>query len=112
MHYTQVEERQSIREKIKESYKRNVSSMEDLLETCAAMEEEFIYLSALSRLEYFKNGIQFDKRIVEKRRQLMGSRDVREDSSGQSGKDGFFSGEDVNSEVAKKQKVDEEMKSI
>ena len=49
--------------------------MEDLLETCAAMEEEFIYLSALSRLEYFKNGIQFDKRIVEKRRQLMGSRE-------------------------------------
>ena len=73
-----MEERQSIREKIKESYRRNTHSFEDLLETCAAMEEEALYLSAPSRLDYFKSGIQYDKRIAEKRRQLLSSKDNEE----------------------------------
>lgn len=73
-----MEERQSIREKIKEAYRKNTQSFEDLLETCAAMEEEALYMTALSRLDYFKSGIQYDKRIAEKRRQLVGSKDSEE----------------------------------
>lgn len=76
--YAQVEERQFIREKIKESYRKTTSTYEELLETAAALEEEFVYLSAPSRLDYFKSGIQYDKRIMEKRRQVVPFKDVDE----------------------------------
>lgn len=66
-----MEERQFIREKMKEAYRKNIPDYEELLDTCAAMEEEFIYLSAPSRLDYFKSGIQYDKKILEKKRQLL-----------------------------------------
>jgi hypothetical protein len=76
-----VEERQSIREKIKDSYRKNVSIFEDLLEICAAMEEEALYVSAASRLDYFYQGVQYEKRIGEKKRQLHGSKDVDDGNS-------------------------------
>lgn len=68
-----VEERQLIRSKIKSSYSSRARTYEELLETCSAIEEEMLYLFAPSRLDYFKNGMQFDKRVVEKRRQISGS---------------------------------------
>jgi hypothetical protein len=37
------------------------------------MEEEFVYLSAPSRLDYFKSGIQYDKKVIDKRKQLVTS---------------------------------------
>lgn len=65
-----VEERLNIREKIKAAYKRKAANYEDLLETCAAIEEELVFISAPSRLDYFKSGVQFEKRIAEKQQQL------------------------------------------
>jgi len=71
--YLSVEERQLIRSKIKSSYASRTKTYEELLETCTAIEEEMLYMFAPSRLDYFKNGMQFDKRVVEKRRQISGS---------------------------------------
>eukprot|EP00640_Fibrocapsa_japonica_P009763 CAMPEP_0113934842 /NCGR_PEP_ID=MMETSP1339-20121228/2102_1 /TAXON_ID=94617 /ORGANISM="Fibrocapsa japonica" /LENGTH=79 /DNA_ID=CAMNT_0000936787 /DNA_START=315 /DNA_END=554 /DNA_ORIENTATION=+ /assembly_acc=CAM_ASM_000762 len=39
----------------------------------SAIEEEFLHISAPSRLDYFKNGVQYEKRVLEKKRQLSGS---------------------------------------
>lgn len=66
-----LEERQYIRDKIRAAYiKKMENSFEDLLETCAAIEEELIFSSAPSRLDYFKSGVQFERRVAEKRCQL------------------------------------------
>lgn len=35
-----------------------------------AIEEELLHISAPSRLDYFKSGCQFDKRVAEKRKQF------------------------------------------
>jgi hypothetical protein len=66
-----LEERQYIRDKIRAAYlKKMENSFEDLLETCAAIEEELIFSSAPSRLDYFKSGVQFERRVAEKRCQM------------------------------------------
>jgi hypothetical protein len=39
-------------------------------QTCAAIEEELVFVSAPSRLDYFKTGMQFEKRVAEKRKQF------------------------------------------
>ena len=66
-----LEERHCIREKIKSAYNKKFSgSYEDLLETCAAIEEELVFAGAPSRLDYFKSGVQYEKRINEKVSQL------------------------------------------
>jgi hypothetical protein len=63
-----ADERRYIRDKIKAAYmKKMANSFEDLLETCAAIEEELVFSSAPSRLDYFKSGVQFEKRVAEKR---------------------------------------------
>lgn len=61
-----VEERQFITKKIQAAYQRKTPSYESLLETCSAMEEEFVFQVAPSRLDYFKSGVQYEKKIVEK----------------------------------------------
>jgi len=65
-----VEERQYVRGKIKASYAKRSPTYEELLETCAAIEEEFVFMVAPSRLDYFKSGVQYEKRISEKIAQL------------------------------------------
>ena len=35
-----------------------------------AIDEELLHISAPSRLDYFKSGCQFDKRVKEKRKQI------------------------------------------
>ena len=61
-----IEERQFITKKIKAAYKRKALTYEELLDTCCAIEEEFVFMVAPSRLDYFKSGVQFEKRIVGK----------------------------------------------
>ena len=70
--FISLEERLFIREKIKKSYRNRTSTFEELLDTCCAIEEELIYIAAPSRLDYFKSGVQFEKRVFEKRKQLSG----------------------------------------
>lgn len=68
------DERKYIREKIKAAYlKKMANSFDDLLETCAAIEEELVFAAAPSRLDYFKSGVQFEKRVAEKRCELKNS---------------------------------------
>mmetsp|Transcript_4542 Transcript_4542/g.4666 ORF Transcript_4542/g.4666 Transcript_4542/m.4666 type:complete len:179 (+) Transcript_4542:99-635(+) len=72
LHLT-VEERQLIRSKIRNAYKNKIKTYDQLLDTCTAIEEEMLYMFAPSRLDYFKNGMQFEKRVGEKKRQLSGT---------------------------------------
>jgi hypothetical protein len=67
-----IEERQLIRRKISAAYEAKLKSYEELLQvmhvsfhlsssspqTCAAIDEELVYISAPSRLDYFKAGLQ------------------------------------------------------
>ena len=61
-----IEERQFITKKIKSAYLRKTPTYEELLDTCCAIEEEFVFMVAPSRLDYFKSGVQYEKRIVGK----------------------------------------------
>ena len=61
-----IEERQFITKKIKAAYQRKTPTYEELLDTCCAIEEEFVFMVAPSRLDYFKSGVQYEKRIVGK----------------------------------------------
>mmetsp|Transcript_9731 Transcript_9731/g.33088 ORF Transcript_9731/g.33088 Transcript_9731/m.33088 type:complete len:171 (-) Transcript_9731:27-539(-) len=70
--HTSIEERSTVRSKIREAYATKCHSMEELLETCAALQEELLFLSAPTRLDYFKQGLHWDQRVVEKRKQLEG----------------------------------------
>ena len=61
-----------MREKIKQAYTSTCKSYDELLETVVAIEEEPLHISTPSRLDYFKSGCQYDKRVAEKRKQLAG----------------------------------------
>jgi len=60
-----------MRDKIRMAYQNACNSYEDLLTTVVAIEEELLHISAPSRLDYFKSGCQFDKRVHEKRKQFL-----------------------------------------
>jgi len=67
-----VEERRGMREKIRSAYQNACDNDYDrLLATVVAIEEELLHISAPSRLDYFKSGCQFDKRVHEKRKQFI-----------------------------------------
>jgi len=59
-----------MRDKIRTAYRNACTSYDDLLTTVVAIEEELLHISAPSRLDYFKSGCQFDKRVHEKRKQF------------------------------------------
>lgn len=61
-----AEERQFITKKIRVAYQRKAPTYEELLDACCAIEEEFVFMVAPSRLDYFKSGVQYEKRIVGK----------------------------------------------
>lgn len=65
-----VEERTGVRAKIKSAYSDQCKSYEELLETVTAIEEELLHMAAPARLDYFKAGVQFDRRVADKRKQL------------------------------------------
>eukprot|EP01035_Chromulina_nebulosa_P025534 gene25534-33330_t len=66
-----LEERKYIRDRIKAAYAKKMhESYNDLLDTCSAIEEELIFSSAPSRLDYYKIGVQYEKRVSEKKNHL------------------------------------------
>ena len=67
---TQVEERTGVRSKLRAAYADQCKTYEELLDTVTAIEEELLHMAAPSRLDYFKAGVQFDRRVADKRKQL------------------------------------------
>jgi acyl-CoA reductase-like NAD-dependent aldehyde dehydrogenase len=79
-----LEERQSIREKIKDGYSKRALTYEELLAACSAIEEELLFVAAPSRLDYFKSGVQYDKRIAEKLMQMEANPNIVEEQASDS----------------------------
>lgn len=67
-----LEERCFIKDKIKAAYRKKASTYEDLLDICAAIDEELLFVNAPSRLDYFKSGTQFDRKVTDKAAQMSG----------------------------------------
>ena len=65
-----VEERTGVRSKLRAAYADQCKTYEELLDTVTAIEEELLHMAAPSRLDYFKAGVQFDRRVADKRKQL------------------------------------------
>ena len=57
-----------MRERIREAYRTNFNNFEDLLDACATIEEEFVYKLAPSRLDYFKQGVHYEKFVLPQKR--------------------------------------------
>jgi hypothetical protein len=70
-----IEERLAVRNKINNAYTGSCKTYEELLDTVVAIEEELLYISAPSRLDYFKSGLEFESRVGLKRKQLQGKRE-------------------------------------
>jgi hypothetical protein len=68
-----IEERTSIRQRIMEAYKRNCLTLEDMIMVASAIEEELLYASSSTRLDYFKSAINWDSRLQIKQKQLSGA---------------------------------------
>lgn len=68
-----IEERTAVRSKIKESYGRLCPSYEELLKLCVAIDEELIFSGCETRMEYFKNAVQWGDRLQIKVKQLSGT---------------------------------------
>ena len=59
-----VEERTGVRSKLRAAYADQCKTYEELLDTVTAIEEELLHMAAPSRLDYFKAGVQFDRRVA------------------------------------------------
>ena len=59
-----------MRSKLRAAYADQCKTYEELLDTVTAIEEELLHMAAPSRLDYFKAGVQFDRRVADKRKQL------------------------------------------
>jgi hypothetical protein len=70
--YVAIEERSAVREKIRQAYRRNCATYEQLLETVCGIDEEIIYAGSVTRMDYFKSSIDWDNRILIKNKQLRG----------------------------------------
>jgi len=67
-----IEERTTVRGKIRDSYRKHCETYEKLLEMVTAIDEELIFATSVSRLEYFKTAIDWENRLLIKRRHLNG----------------------------------------
>ena len=67
-----LEERCFIKEKIKVAYRKKAPTYEDLIDICSSIDEELLFVNAPSRLDYFKSGTQFEKRVSDKVAQISG----------------------------------------
>jgi hypothetical protein len=68
-----IEERTAVRGKLKDAYKNCCPSYEDLLKLCVAVDEELIFSGCKTRMEYFKNAVQWNNRLQIKNKQLKGN---------------------------------------
>jgi len=67
-----IEERTAVRKKLREAYKKNCPSYEKLLEMAVAVDEEMVFAQAITKMDYFKAGIEWENRLTIKRQQLDG----------------------------------------
>uniref|UniRef100_A0A6S9GEG3 Mediator complex subunit 15 KIX domain-containing protein n=1 Tax=Heterosigma akashiwo TaxID=2829 RepID=A0A6S9GEG3_HETAK len=65
-----IEERQAIRDKVQAAYRAACPDYASLLEVAAAIEEEALFATAPSRLDYFRSGILYSKRVADKQKAL------------------------------------------
>ncbi len=65
-----IEDRQRVRKLIRDGYRAHSSTREELVELVGSIQEELVHAAALSRLDYFKAGFEFDKRVKAKAAQL------------------------------------------
>ncbi len=69
-HLLTIEERQAVRFKIREACTNECKTYEELLEVFTALNEELLYMTVPSRVDYFKSSYEFRGRIMYKRKQL------------------------------------------
>eukprot|EP01083_Nonionella_stella_P041366 112154_1 len=77
--FVAIEERQSVRTKLRAAYSRQCRTLEEMIEVAAAVGEELLYCSAPSRLDYFKSSIDWENRLQIKKKLL--ERHRREESA-------------------------------
>ena len=65
-----VEERITIRRRLREAYLRHCTSYNDLLDTATAVDEELLFACSSNRIDFFKSSIDWDTRIQIKCQQL------------------------------------------
>lgn len=87
-----IEDRQSVRAKIRAAFVANCKSFDDLLDTAVAIEEELLHISAPSRLDYLKNSFEYDSRVKLKRKQMGKSSGEAGKSSGEAAPDAASTG--------------------
>ena len=68
--FSTIEERQSVRMKIRKAYVQRCPTYAELLAAAAAVEEELLFVNAPSRLDYFKSGFFFSEQIANKRKEI------------------------------------------
>eukprot|EP00937_MAST-01D_sp_MAST-1D-sp2_P000318 g318.t1 len=102
--FMSIEERQSVRSKIRDAYARSCTTFDELLDMAVAIEEELVHASAPSRLDYFKMGLEYDNRLKNKRKQLEGSVQwvAAAEREGGGGAEGSEAAEGVSLNAAKK----------
>ena len=59
-----AEERAGMRKHIHEAFTKHAQSFDDVLELAIALQEEALYALSASRLDYIKDSVQFEKRLV------------------------------------------------
>ena len=53
-----------LRSQLVEAYQQHFHEFEELLEACAAVDEELIYRLAKSRRDYFKSGVHYERLLT------------------------------------------------
>lgn len=71
--FVTIEDRTSQRKTIKDAYKKQCPTYDELLEAVCAIDEELLFASSNSRTDYFRSGIDWTSRLQVKRRQMDGS---------------------------------------
>jgi hypothetical protein len=100
-----VDERLLIRDKIKAAYVKQNLTVEELLDITSAIEEELLFGSAPSRLDYYKSGVQFEKRVSDQ----VAIKHLKEKSNknGRSDADEAADNDDASTRAAKRAKEGE-----
>jgi len=70
--FVSIEERTAVRKKLKEAYTKNCASYEDLISVVTAIDEEIVFASSSTRMDYFKTAIEWDNRLAIKKKVLAG----------------------------------------
>lgn len=82
--FSTIEERQSVRMKIRAAYAERCPTYAELLAAAVAVEEELLFVNAPSRLDYFKSGFLFSDRVANKRKEIDCARAAHDGGEGES----------------------------